>query len=159
MPQLLVAHQVWLLQVADVGDVGLKKLLAEANRHRRQPRTIEELLAWLDADTSAKSISEAGPAPDPTPHQLRQWHEVDRAKSSTSMIPIPHTWKHYETWCTGQGLRPDIVGFRQVLEDMYNEGVASLEPHERPQELHESERQLQVSLSLGPPGYYWSPMV
>ena len=130
----------------------------EANRHRRTPRLLEDLLAWLDAE-APQAAAEPGPAPEPTPHQLRQWHEADRAKSSSAMIPIHHTWKHYETWATGQGLKADVVDFRQAMEAMYNAGSAMLEPHERPQDLPESERHLQVPLSLGPPGYYWSPMV
>ena len=136
----------------------LKKLLTEANRHRRQPRQLSDLLAWLDAEERT-APAEPGPAPEPTPQQLRQWHEADRAKSSTSMIPIHHTWKHYETWASGQGLRADVLDFRQAVEALYNADDAMLEPHERPQDLPEHERLLQVPLSLGPPGYYWSPMV
>ncbi len=142
----------------------LKKVLAEANRHRHDPRRLEDLIAWLETDSHAHAPAPAASAsqpeaPEPTIEQLRLWHEADRAKSSTAMIPISQTWKHYEAWASGQGLRPDTVGFRQALESLYNSGSAMLEPHERPQDLPEHERGMQIPLTLGPPGYYWSPMV
>lgn len=135
-----------------------KKLLAEANRHRRQPRRIEDLLAWLDAEGNAPRIAAPATAPAPTATQLRQWYNADLAQSSTSMIPIPFTWKHYESWAATHDQQADAETFRHALEALYNEGAAMLEPHERPQSLPESERLLQVPMSLGPPGYYWSPM-
>lgn len=139
----------------------LKKVLAEANRHRHEPRRMEDLIAWLETDSQTPvAIPTAPPeAPQPTAQQLHHWHEMDRAKSSTAMIPVAQTWKHYEAWASGQGMRPDTVGFRQALESLYNSGSAMLEPHERPQDLPEHERGLQIPLSLGPPGFYWSPMV
>lgn len=141
----------------------LKKVLAEANRHRHEPRRLEDLLAWLESEGQPHATPAIPPpqpeAPEPTVEQLRLWHETDRARSSTAMIPISQTWKHYEAWASGQGMRPDTVGFRQALESLYNSGAAMLEPHERPQDLPEHERGLQIPLSLGPPGFYWSPMV
>lgn len=137
----------------------LKKLLTEANRHRREPRRLDELLAWLDGDATPSPQPAAIAEAKLTPELLRQWYETDRAESSSTMIPIPHTWKHYESWASTMGLRPDIVDFRQALESLYNAGSAMLEPCERPQDLPDHERHLQVPLSIGPPGYYWSPMV
>ena len=143
----------------------LKKLLLTANRHRSTPRSLADLLAWLDAETPAAQAPAPSAEPPPvvaaklTPELLHQWYHTDRARSSSSMVPIPHTWKHYETWASTQGLHADIVDFRQALEALYNSGSAMLEPHERPQTLPEHERSLQVPLSIGPPGYYWSPMV
>ncbi len=141
----------------------LKKLLAEINRHRREPRSLASLLAWLDAPDETPLLQTpanvAATSARPTPELLHQWYQADRVKASSAMVPIPHTWKHYESWASTQGLRPDIVDFRQALEVLYNSGSAMLEPCERPQDLPEDERRLQVPLSIGPPGYYWSPMV
>ena len=142
----------------------LKKVLADANRYRREPRRIEDLLVWLDA--AAPSAAVVTPRPKPvaaapalTGELLLQWYAADRTKSSTLMIPIPHTWKHYQAWASSHGQQADVSTFRQALEALYNAGTAMLEPHERPQSLPEDERRLQVPMSLGPPGYYWSPMV
>jgi hypothetical protein len=139
----------------------LKKLLAIANRHRGEPRSLAGLLAWLDGDTAPAAAEPPPPviAAQLTPELLRQWYQTDRARSSSAMIPIPHTWKRYESWASTMGMRADIVDFRQALETLYNSGSAMLEPCERPQDLPEDERHLQVPLSIGPPGYYWSPMV
>ena len=142
----------------------LKKMLAEANRYRREPRRLEDLLAWLDAADPSTAVATPGPKPvaaaqAPTNELLHQWYKADLAKSSTSMIPIPHTWKHYQAWASSHGQQADVSAFRQALEGLYNAGTAILEPHERPQSLPEEERRLQVPMSLGPPGYYWSLMV
>ena len=140
----------------------LKKVLADANRYRREPRRIEDLLAWLDAAAPSATVATPKPvatAPALTSELLHQWYEADLAKSSTSMIPIPHTWKHYQAWSSSHGVQCEVSTFRQAIEALYNAGTAMLEPHERPQSLPEDERRLQVPMSLGPPGYYWSPMV
>ena len=141
----------------------LKKMLLAVNRHRSEPRSLADLLQWLDAGSSPTLAASPGPPPATaaklTPELLHQWYHTDRAKSGSAMIPVPHTWKHYETWASTQGLHADIVDFHQALEALYNSGSAMLEPCERPQDLPEDERRLQVPLSIGPPGYYWSPMV
>lgn len=132
----------------------LQKILAEANRHRRVPRTMDQLVAWLDADESSAKPAAA----EVTSDLLRHWYELDRKRSSTSMIPIPQTFKHYEAWASANQRRADIVDFRQSVEALYNAGAAMLEPCERPNELPDHERQLQIPLTFGPPGYYWSPV-
>jgi len=139
----------------------LKKLLFAVNRHRSEPRSLADLLLWLDAGSSSTPAARPQPATAAklTPELLHQWYHTDRTQSGSAMIPIPHTWKHYETWASSQGLHADIVDFHQALEALYNSGSAMLEPCERPQDLPEDERRLQVPLSIGPPGYYWSPMV
>ena len=141
----------------------LEKVLAEVNRRRRQARQMKELLAWLDADSAVATVptaaSEPGPAPEPTPTQLRNWYEADRSASSTSMIPLPQTWQRYDSWASDRGWRADPADFKQAVQSMYEADEAMLEPHERPQDLPESERLLQVPLSVGPPGYYWCPVV
>jgi hypothetical protein len=147
-----------VLSTAALGQ--LKKVLFAANRYRTVPRSLDELLGWLDGEATAAVPSPAViTAAKPTPELLHQWYQADRAKTSSAMIPIPHTWKHYESWAATHGMPADIVDFRQALEALYNSGNAVLEPCERPQDLPEDERRLQVPLSIGPPGYYWSPMV
>ena len=133
----------------------LQKIITEANRHRRVPRSVEQFLAWLDGDESAVAPTAAA---EVTPELLREWYELDRKRSSTSMIPIPHTFKRYEAWASANDRRADIVDFRQSMEALYSAGAALLEPCERPNELPDHERQLQVPLTFGPPGYYWSPV-
>ena len=133
----------------------LQKIFAEANRHRRMPRTLDQFLAWLDADEP--SVAPVASA-EVTSDLLREWYELDRKRSSTAMIPIPHTFKHYEAWASANQRRADIVDFRQSMEALYSAGAALLEPSERPHELPDHERQLQIPLTFGPPGYYWSPV-
>jgi hypothetical protein len=135
----------------------LRVLFAEGNRYRRTPRTMEQFLAWLDAtdDTPAARASEKA---KPTAQLLAEWYQADRAKTSSSMVPIPQTFKHYERWASANHMKADIVDFRQTLESLYTSGAAILEPCERPQDLPHHERELQVPLTLGPPGYYWCPV-
>lgn len=134
----------------------VRLMLAEANRHRTKARTMDQFLAWLDAtDETPKPVASARL----TAELLHAWYQADRAKTGTSMVPIPHTFQHYERWASANHLKADIVDFRQMLESLYNSGAAILEPCERPHELPHHERELQVPLTLGPPGYYWCPVV
>jgi hypothetical protein len=134
-----------------------KKLLEAANRRRKTPRSISDFLAWLDAEDSEPIhiIQRPKPRRAITAEQLRAWHQADAARSSSSMVPIPQTFARYQTWSQTAGEAPDADLFKRALRDLYDSGIVMLEPHERPQQLPADERDLQVPMSLGPPGYYW----
>ncbi len=132
----------------------VQKLLTESNRRRQSPRTVEQFIAWLDGD---ETKSPCAPTPV-TREQLIAWYAEDRKGASSAMIAIPQTWKRYAAWAQSKGQEPDASSFRAALSEMYDAGEAILEPCERPQDLQEIDRQLQVPLSLGPPGYYWRPL-
>ena len=139
----------------------LEKLILQINQSRRTPRTLTELRAWLDDETPAaqatvsKSVV-AAPSSELTAEQLLAWYAADRARSSSSMIPIPQTWQRYTAWARAQDLQPSPDTFRAMLKSLYDEGRIILEPCERPQDLPDEERRLQVPMAFGPPGYYWS---
>lgn len=132
----------------------VQKLLTEANRRRAKALTVEQFLSWLDGDTT--------PAPAVSAHasraQLVAWYHEDRAHSSSTMVPIPLTWQRYAAWADSLGEQPDASTFRAALSEMYDAGQAILEPCERPQDLSDRDRSLQVPLTFGPPGYYWKPL-
>jgi len=134
----------------------LEKLLAEVNRSRRTPRSMAQLLVWLDEESNVASPPIKRATATLTTNQLVQWYAEDRARSSSSMIPIPHTWQRYASWAAAHDLSPSADTFRTALKSLYDEGCAILEPCERPQDLPEPERALQVPMAFGPPGYYWS---
>ena len=139
----------------------LEKLLVQVNPSRQTPRTLAELLAWLDDEMPAAQVVATKPVPAApaavlTAAQLLEWYAADRARSSSSMIPIPHTWRRYSAWAEANDLQPSPDNFRAMLKSLYDEGRVILEPCERPQDLPEIERSLQVSMAFGPPGYYWS---
>lgn len=131
----------------------LRTLLANASTLRSAPVSLEDFLAWLDADTASETPTET--AFDLTPERLREWYLADVESSSTRMIPIPLTWRRYQSVAAEKGFNADSQQLRRIMDFLYKEGQICLEPSDRPQELTESEQALLVPLSLGPPGYYW----
>jgi hypothetical protein len=138
----------------------LEKLLMQVNQSRRTPRTLTELRAWLDDEAPAGVSITRAPVTTTeaalTAEQLLEWYAADRARSSSSMIPIPQTWLRHAAWAQAQDLQPSPDTFRTLLKSLYDEGRIILEPCERPQDLPDEERSLQVPMAFGPPGYYWS---
>lgn len=135
----------------------LEKLVVQINHTRQTPLTLTALLAWLDGDSTAPVAAETVGAPATlTAEQLIEWYVADRARSSSSMIPIPQTWLRYAAWAQANDLQANPDNFRAVLKSLYDEGRIILEPCERPQDLPDQERSLQVPMAFGPPGYYWS---
>ncbi|OYW70814.1 MAG: hypothetical protein B7Z37_29570 [Verrucomicrobia bacterium 12-59-8] len=130
----------------------LQKTLDTVNSARAQPATLDDFIAWLDGVPPApptESVITPGEA------ELRVWYDSDRLRSSTSMIPIPRTFAHYQAWAAERGGVADSQVLRSLLETLYNNGHLLLEPCERPQDLPNHERALLVPMSLGPPGYSW----
>ena len=148
-------------QLSKPQTAALEKLLMQINSSRRIPRTLMELRAWLDDETPAAQAAPNPPVITAAPaglttEQLLEWYAADRARSSSSMIPIPQTWQRYLAWAGAQDLQPSPDTFRTLLKTLYDEGRIILEPCERPQDLPVEERSLQVPMAFGPPGYYWS---
>lgn len=133
----------------------LSSLLSELNRHRRTPRTLDQLLAWLDEDSTPSASIQA---PAPTLTQLIEWYALDRATTSASMMEIPRTWKRYQAWSSQLRQTASTELFRDALQQIYDEDQIALEPCERPQDLDCEQRALLVPLSLGPAGFYWRPL-
>lgn len=138
----------------------LAALLALINQARRTPRTLDDLLAWLDAEADAAPaltpiVIKADAPVQPGAAEFQEWYEADVAGSSTTMIPVPQTWRRFEAWAQAHGQEPDIQGLRSAMIVLYNEGRILLEPCERPQDLPENERALLMPMALGPPGYFW----
>lgn len=135
---------------------GLQKILDSVNGARAQAVMLGDFTAWLDDEpvTGALQTPAAGVAV-PDEADLRGWYELDRARSSTVMIPIPQTYTHYAIWAAEHGCAADSQVLRNLMETLYNNGRILLEPCEKPQDLPEHERALLVPMSLGPPGYSW----
>jgi hypothetical protein len=137
------------------GQLGaLTKILAAVNAQRRVPRGVEDLLAWLDApattETGGKAVGE------PTAELLRGWFAADSGRaSSSSMVPVLKTWERYSSWAGEQGLEPSKEVLKKALAALYDDGVAILEPADRPGDLTALERELLVPLAFGPPGASW----
>lgn len=130
----------------------LKKILDGVNSVRSQAASLEDLIAWLDAEPPVPA-TESVSVPDEA--DLRVWYDLDRLRSSTMMIPIPQTFARYQAWAAERGGVADSQVLRSLLEALYNNGLLLLEPCERPQDLPEHDRALLVPMSLGPPGYSW----
>ncbi len=130
----------------------LQKVLQAVNSVRTQPASMDDLIAWLDAQPPAPPIASAS---IPGEAELRAWYDLDRIRSSTMMIPIPQTFARYQAWSAERGGVADSQVLRSLLETLYNNGHLLLEPCERPQDLPDHERALLVPMSLGPPGYSW----
>jgi hypothetical protein len=130
-------------------------LLENANRRRRNPRSLADLCDWLDHDPVEE---EAAAIAIPSGAQLILWHQQERGHTGSAMIAIPLTYERYVTWARSHALRADEEAFRGALKDLYDDGQALLEPCERPQDLPDLERRLQVPLTFGPAGYFWSPI-
>jgi|GEM_PF-789250 len=153
----------------------LRLLVDQANQLRATPTTLEELLAWLDGEAPSVLpgnqlkpelqsdqlqddglLNTVAECPPLTPELLRQWYAHDQQRSSTSMIRIVQTWRHFQAWAAAHGAKADRQELRRMIETLYNDGQILLEPCERPQDLTEEERALLVPLALGPPGCFWS---
>ena len=134
----------------------LQKILHAVNSTRVPAATLDDLIAWLDAEpAAAPSVSPAQSILEPGADELRLWYDLDRVRSSTVMIPIPQTYALYQAWAAERGGIADSQVLRNLLEGLYNNGHLLLEPCERPQDLPDHERALLVPMSLGPPGYSW----
>lgn len=132
----------------------VQHLLTVAGRYRASACTMADFLAWLDG-TDAMAPGEVA---EPSVKQLTDWYRDDLALSSSSMVPIPQTFARYQAWAVANHMQADEAVFRLALEALYKAGQAILEPCERPQDLPAQEQRLQVPLTFGPPGYYWSPV-
>ncbi|MFN0080672.1 MAG: hypothetical protein ACKVY0_29740 [Prosthecobacter sp.] len=134
----------------------LQKILDGVNGVRSQTATLADFMAWLDAEPAAvvPPQAETGTAV-PDAANLREWYEQDRVRSSTMMIPLPLTFARYAAWAAERGAAANSQVLRNLIEELYNNGSALLEPCERPQDLPEHERAMLVPMSLGPPGYSW----
>lgn len=130
----------------------LQKVLQTVNTVRTPPASLEDLIAWLDATPPAPPVETACV---PGEADLRAWYDLDRIRSSTMMIPIPHTFARYQAWAAERGGVADSQVLRNLIETLYINGHLLLEPCERPQDLPDHERALLVPMSLGPPGYSW----
>lgn len=130
----------------------LEKILAEINLRRQNPRSLEDLLSWLNCpEAPARPV-----IAQPTADLLRQWYAADTKRSSSSvMVPVLKTWDRYCSWAKERGLEPSTNELRQAIADLYEAGEAILEPADRPGSLSELEKQLLVPLSMGPPGCAW----
>lgn len=134
----------------------LQKMLDAANGVRLHAVTLADFAAWLDEEPPVEPGHPEVPAVlVPQVTDLRDWYELDRARSSTLMIPIPRTFERYQSWAAERGGAADSQVLRNLIEALYNGGSILLEPCERPQDLPEHERALLVPMSLGPPGYSW----
>lgn len=133
----------------------LQKTLDALNAARTRPATLDDLLSWLDEESPEPPDPPAASILLPTEADLRTWYDLDRARSSTMMIPIPQTFARYQAWAAESGGVADSQVLRSLLETLYNNGHLLLEPCERPQDLPDHERALLVPMSLGPPGYSW----
>ncbi len=137
--------------------VTLQKVLEQANRLRRTSRTIAELLSWLDEETQEPIhiIPRPTAKRGVTAEQLRAWYMADVATASSSMIPIQATFARYQVWAKSVGEGAEVEVFKRAMKELYDSGEVMLEPHERPHELPTEQRELQVPMAFGPPGFYW----
>lgn len=131
----------------------LNSILAKTNRYASRPSTIEDLLAWLDGADS-KSVK-ASPPKEPSIAEFRQWYEEDSKHTSSRMVSVLDTWKHFQAWAASQGTIPEPSCFRDALKKLHDQGLVFLEPPERPQDLSPEVQLLLVPQTLGPPALRW----
>jgi hypothetical protein len=129
----------------------LQRVLNHVNRFRQSPLSLDDMLAFVDGETSQAAEKRA-----PTAEQLLTWYAADAGRSSsTRMVTISQTYQRYQEWA-GDGA--DRESFKSVLAALYEEGRVQLEPADRPGELTAEERELLIPLTFGPPGCTWAPL-
>jgi len=134
----------------------LQKIFDSVNGARAQAVMMADFVIWLDGEPAVETaLTPAAGVAMPDEADLHGWYEIDRARSSTMMIPIPQTFTHYAAWAAEHGCVADSQVLRNLIEILYNNGRILLEPCEKPQDLPDHERALLVPMSLGPPGYSW----
>jgi hypothetical protein len=130
----------------------LESALVKVNALRKQPRHLDELLAWLNDST----VALATVRPEITVELLKDWFVKDSGKgSSCSLVPIVKTYERYVSWLKPTGIEPDIAEFKAALLCLYDEGGAILEPPERLGSLTDLERSLLVPVTIGPSASAW----
>lgn len=136
----------------------LKTVLARANRFAAQPVTLEGLVAWLDgrseSSTQTAATSLRGPA-SPSLSDFQNWYAEDSRQSSSRMVSVLATWKHFQAWAHHHGFPPESSDFHVAMGNLHDQGLIFLEPPERPQDLPKEEQLLLVPQKLGPPALRW----
>ncbi len=142
----------------------LTSIIETMNTLRAVPLSLASALALLDGspsrpETPAAPSSPAAPVLDESlsEAQLIEWHAADLpALGGLRSVPIPWTWKRYETWCTAQARRPDLERFHRHLLAMAARAAVGLTPHDHEGRLPEAETRVLPMTQAGYRAYYWT---
>lgn len=135
----------------------LKTILARATRFAKQPLTVDALVEWLDTPHAATQLlpQPGKAARTPSSAEFRLWYDDASRQTSSRMVSVLDTWKHFREWSEQQGSPPEPAKFRESMGQLYEKGLIFLEPPERPQDLKPEEQLLLVPQRLGPPALRW----
>jgi hypothetical protein len=134
--------------------------LARVNELRRPPLRLEELISFLDGEGPAPSVMRPPEAREPTEDLLLRFYAEDlpRREGLRSM-PIPWTWRRYESHCAARGGAPDREAFQALLRNLHSEGRVALAVHDAPISIPEGEKAALMTRQDGRVLYYWTPVV
>lgn len=133
----------------------LKEILERVNRRRSKPLILEELLAILDG-TTVPSRTKPDKSTEITEETLRKWYDEGvRQIGGSPFVPIPETWKRYESFNRKQGLGGSLANFHDLLRNMARTGRIDLMPHSRTHDIPSGEAELALTGSDGELLYYW----
>ena len=135
----------------------LQRIVKLVNQHRPSsiPLTIDTVIDVLNGSSPDKchgardtDILESA--------NLRDWyHEAQQARGSR-MVPIIDTWRRYGAAASQTGIEPDREKFRQCFQRLFNDGLISLEAHERPHTLDDEERSLGITMAFEHQAHLWA---
>ena len=133
----------------------LKEILDRVNRRRSRPISFEGVRALLDGAT-VPAPAKAPKAAEVTEEMLRTWYDEDVRRSGGSpFVPIPATWKRYDSWSKKQGLDRNLTRFHELLRNLARAGRIDLIPHSRTHDIPDGEAELALTGSAGELLYYW----
>lgn len=133
----------------------LKEILERINRRRSKPLSLDELRSFLDG-SSTLHTRETGVAGALTEEMLRVWYEQDVPQlGGVTSVPIPWTWRRYESWCKEHGFVADLGRFHQVLHHLSQARRIELIPHSRTHTIPVQEEEVALSGPSGEALYYW----
>ncbi len=132
----------------------LQETLTMVNEHRRNRLDFEVLLNFLDG--------EAQPQPqkldqDLSEELLVRWYGEDLTKrGGLRSMPIYLTWEHYERWCSGKGLKPNVDLFHHLLQEMEARNAIAFTPHNAPRDVPPDEVAILRRDNQSRLLYYWT---
>jgi hypothetical protein len=138
----------------------LRGVLARVNELRRPALRLEEVVAYLDGEGSAPSVGRPPETTELTEELLLSFYADDlpRREGLLSM-PIPRTWRRYESHCEARGATPDREAFHALLRKLHSEGRVALAVHDAPVSIPEEDKAVLMTRQDGRVIYYWTPIV
>ena len=137
----------------------LRGVLARLNELRRPALRLEELVSYLDGDGPAPQLRPPAKAEELTEDLLLSFYAEDlpRREGLRSM-PVPWTWRRYESHCAARGTAPDRAAFHALLRALHSEGRVALAVHDAPVSIPAADKSVLMTREDGRVFYYWTPI-